>query len=100
MRGIDNVSKEFHDKGLRCFGVTTEGPEKDGEIKKTVESDRFSYPTLIHAGEVFGKGKPYPAPVTPTMYIIDRKGVIRVAHAAGITETVVRDDLQKLGFDK
>lgn len=100
MRGIDKVSKELHDKGLRCFGVTTEGPEKDARIRKTVESAGFSFPTLMHAGQVVGEGKPYPAPATPTMYVIDRKGVVRAVHAAGITQKVLRDDLKKLGFEK
>ena len=100
MRGIDTIYGDFHEKGLVCFGVTSEGPEKDAEIREIVKTYQFSFPTLLHAGDVMGDGKPYPMPAMPTVYIIDRKGAVSVARYGPITEKLLRDDLKKLGFEK
>jgi peroxiredoxin len=99
MRDIDKILREYGDKGLRCFGITKEKPARDAEVRKTMDGLGLSYPTLWHADEVIGATKPYPSDVTPSLFVIDRDGIVRTAQAGGITERFLRDELKKLGFE-
>jgi peroxiredoxin len=99
MRDIDDIAEEYRDQGLQCLGVTTQEAAKDALVLKTMDKLDLSYPTLWHAGEVFGEGKPYPTGAVPTMYIIDREGVVHGARTGSVSAQFLRDELKKLGFE-
>src|SRR3546814_2703083 len=72
-----------HAQGLEMFGVTSEGIEVRSWLKKL--SGVLSYPL---ANQVLPRYRPIGGAV-PSTFIIDRKGVLRVARAGAFSETAL-----------
>ena len=81
--------KKRHARGLEIFGVTSEGLEVRSWLKKV--AGLLSYPlanqTLPHYPILGG---------VPTTYVIDRKGVLRVAQSGAFTEDAFRRTIDPL----
>jgi len=82
--------QKHHAQGLEMFGVTSEGIEVRSWLKKL--SGVLSYPL---ANQVLPRYRPIGGAV-PSTFIIDRKGVLRVARAGAFSETAFRKTVDPL----
>lgn len=78
------------DRGLEMFGVTTEDSVPQFKLKKL--SDALSYPLAAKISGGYGAiGN-----AVPSTYIIDRRGILRVAKAGAFSEAEFRKAVDPL----
>jgi thiol-disulfide isomerase/thioredoxin len=91
MPAIEQVYKEYGKKGVIFIGIAIE----DTETKAKLFSDRFklSFPVGLDPGEIH---KSYPLYGVPTTVFVDKQGKINYLHMGGVTEALIRHELDKI----
>jgi len=89
MPALKEVSDKYHDKGVRYYAVDLrETPDK---IRAYLETEKLDI--AVPLDKDGGIAKKYKVTGIPTMFIIDKKGVVRDVHV-GFSPSL-KDDLEK-----
>jgi len=91
MPAIEQVYKEYSKKDVIFIGIAIE----DTETKARLFADRFgvSFPIGLDPGEIH---KSYPLYGVPTTVFVDKQGKINYLHMGGVTEALIRHELDKI----
>lgn len=82
--------QKHHAQGLEMFGVTSEGIEVRAWLKKVARV--LAYPL---ANQVLPRYRPIDGAV-PSTFVIDRKGILRVARRGAFSEAAFRKTIDPL----
>jgi peroxiredoxin len=82
--------QKHHAQGLEMFGVTSEGAEVRARLKKVARV--LAYPL---ANQILPHYRPIGGAV-PSTFVIDRKGILRVAKRGAISEAAFRKTIDPL----
>jgi peroxiredoxin len=69
------VAQDYASKGIRFLGINSNKGESPEEVAKHAREQKFGFPVLIDVGNVVADQ--YNAKVTPHVYVIDDKQVLR-----------------------
>jgi peroxiredoxin len=86
---IQKLSKVYKDKGIEFIGVSIDGSPMKEAISAFTKQEDFGFQALIdelNPDESFKVSDPYGVVGTPTVYIIDGKGVVRFAKVGRASE--------------
>jgi thiol-disulfide isomerase/thioredoxin len=88
---IEQVYKEYSKKGVVFVGIAI----SDTETKAREFVDRFklSFATGLDPGEIH---KSYPLYGVPSTLFVDKQGKINYLHMGGVTEALIRHEIDKL----
>lgn len=101
---IQRIQEEYGDKGLRVLGVNLDGAPMSEAVKYFVEEENMDFPVLMDEliGDTFKIADPYGVAGTPTTYVIDKSGTLRLAEVGKVTyeqlESVVMNLLSPEGL--
>jgi len=97
---IQELTEEYKDKGIEVVGVTLDGTPMQDAIKAFIDQEAFSFYVLIdelNPDESFKISDPYGVAGTPTLYFVDREGVVRFAKVGRASkeeiETIIKQAL-------
>ena len=88
---IEQVYKEYSKKGVVFVGIAISDTET--KAKEFVDRFKLSFPIGLDPGEIH---KSYPLYGVPTTVFIDKQGRINYLHMGGVTENLIRHELDKL----
>lgn len=88
---IEKVYQEYSKKGVVFLGVAIN--DTKSKARKFVEKYQLSFAIGIDIGEIH---KSYPVYGVPTTAFIDKQGRINYLHMGGVTEALLRHELDKL----
>ncbi len=88
---IERVYKEYSKKGVVFVGIAVNDTET--KARKFVEKFKLSFATGLDPGEIH---KSYPLYGVPTTLFIDRQGRINYLHMGGVTEDLIRHEIDKI----
>jgi thiol-disulfide isomerase/thioredoxin len=91
MPAIEKVYKEYSKKGVVFVGIAINDTET--KARKFVDKFKLSFATGIDPGEIH---KSYPLYGVPTTVFIDKQGKINYLHMGGVTESLIRHELDKI----
>jgi peroxiredoxin len=92
---IQKLSKAYREKGIEFVGVSIDGSPMKDAISAFVTQEDFGFLALIdelNPDESFKVSDPYGVAGTPTVYIIDGKGVVQFAKVGRASE----EELEKV----
>ncbi len=90
---INKLTEEFSEKGLVVVGVNLDGKEMANAIKKFKEQEGLSFIIAFDEleGDSFKVADPYGVMGTPTMFLVDKGGIIRYSRVGATDEKVLRE---------
>lgn len=91
MPAIEQVYKEYSKKGVIFIGIAIDDTET--KAKKFADRFKLSFPIGLDPGEIH---KSYPLYGVPTTVFIDKQGKINYLHMGGVTENLIRHELDKI----
>ena len=90
---LDQVAKELAPDGVRVFGINSEGlvPER---VAAVAARWGFAYPVLhdVTAETMLG----YDIKVLPTLFLVDRKGIVRRTHGGSPSAERIVQEVREL----
>jgi len=92
---IQKLSKTYKEKGIEFIGVSIDGSPMKDAISAFLKQEDYGFQALIdelNPDESFKVSDPYGVAGTPTVYIIDGKGVVRFAKVGRASE----EELEKV----
>lgn len=89
---MDKMYRDLGPKGANFVGINLDSQTNAG--RDFVKSHRISFPM---AAARAGVGETYQITGIPSIFIIDKSGMIRAKYAGEVDEATVRSDLAKLG---
>lgn len=83
---IQRLHEEYEDKGLRVLGINLDGAPMSEAITYFAKKENMNFPVLIDElkGDVFEIADPYGVAGTPTTYILDKAGDVRLAEVGKV----------------
>ncbi len=91
MPAIEKMYKEYSKKGVIFIGIAIEDTET--KAKLFVDKFKLSFPIGLDPGEIH---KSYPLYGVPTTVFVDKQGKINYLHMGGVTENLIRHELDKI----
>ena len=91
MPAIEQVYKEYSKKGVIFIGIAIDDTET--KAKKFIDRFKLSFPIGLDPGEIH---KSYPLYGVPTTLFVDKQGKINYLHMGGVTENLIRHELDKI----
>jgi thiol-disulfide isomerase/thioredoxin len=90
---LDQVAKELGPKGVRVLGINSEGL-KPQSLAAVAARWGFAYPVLhdVTAETMAG----YDIRVLPTLFLVDRKGIVRRTHGGSPTAERIMAEIREL----
>jgi len=88
---IEKLYKEYRKKDVIFIGIAVNDTET--KARQFVERFKLSFATGLDPGEI---QKSYPIYGVPTTMFIDRQGRINYMHMGGVTENLIRVELDKV----
>jgi peroxiredoxin len=90
---IQKIYDDLKDDGLEVLAISN---EREATVRRFIEKEGYSFPVLLDAGKSVTRA--YDVSALPTLFIIDREGVIR-SHLVGLRpEGVLRQALADAGL--
>ncbi len=95
---INEVAKDFRDKGLTVIGVDLDGREMKKAIDKFVVTEKIAFRIVFDelVGDSFVVADPYGVAGTPALFLIDRKGSISFSVVGAVTPQTLRKEIEKV----
>lgn len=91
MPHLDKVAKELEPEG---FVMLTVGYEEEKKLRSFMEKNKYSLPVLVdRKNEVM---KRYGIRAFPTLYLVDREGIVQEYLVGGLSEGALRTAIRKL----
>lgn len=90
--GIERLHEAYHDKGLVTLGISMDDGDWD-TVREFVKQYRIGYPVLKGNEDISTK---YMIRVIPTLYLIDRNGIIAKQYVGGGNEDVLEKAIRAL----
>ncbi len=88
---IEKVYKQYAKKGVVFIGIAINDTET--KAKGFVDRYKLSFATGLDPGEIH---KSYPLYGVPTTVFVDKQGKINYLHMGGVTEDLIRHELDKI----
>jgi len=92
---IDRLVKKYGEQGIEFVGVAIDGSPMKDSISALIKQEKYLFEVLIdelNPDESFKASDPYGVAGTPTLYIIDKKGIIRFSRVGRASE----EELEKI----
>jgi peroxiredoxin/outer membrane lipoprotein-sorting protein len=90
---IQKIYDDLKEEGLEVLAISN---EREATVRRFIEKEGYSFPVLLDAGKSVTRA--YDVSALPTLFIIDREGVIR-SHLVGLRpEGVLRQALADAGL--
>lgn len=90
---IQKIYDDLKDEGLEVLAISN---EREATIRRFIEKSGYSFPVLLDSGKAVTRA--YEVSALPTLFVIDREGVIR-SHLVGLRpEGVLRQALEEAGL--
>ena len=90
---LDQVAKDLAPDGVRVFGINSEGLTPD-RVRAVAEGWGFVYPVLHDATAETMLG--YDVRVLPTLFLVDRKGIVRRTYGGAPTAERIIAEVREL----
>jgi len=88
---IEQVHQEYSKKGVVFVGIAINDTED--KAREFVDEYKLSFATGLDPGEIH---KSYPLYGVPTTLFIDKQGKISYLHMGGVTEDLIRHEIDKI----
>lgn len=94
---INEMARQYGDKGLQVVGVNLDGVEMKKAIDKFVASEKIAFRIVFDEldGDAFRVADPYGVAGTPALFIVDKKGVIAFTTVGAVTPAALRAEIEK-----
>jgi len=90
---VQKIYDDLKDEGLEVLAISN---EREATIRRFIEKAGYSFPVLLDSGRAASRA--YQVSSLPTLFVIDREGVIR-SHLVGLRpEGVIRQALAEAGL--
>ena len=96
---LQKLSRKYKEKGIEFVGVSIDGSPMKDAISAFVKQEDYGFRALIdelNPDESFKVSDPYGVAGTPTVYIIDGKGVVRFAKVGRASEEELEEVIKQL----
>jgi peroxiredoxin len=96
---IQKLSKTYKEKGIDFIGVSIDGSPMKEAISAFTKQEDFGFQALIdelNPDESFKVSDPYGVAGTPTVYIVDGKGVVRFAKVGRASEEELEEVIKQI----
>jgi peroxiredoxin len=96
---IQKLSKAYKPKGIEFVGVAIDGSPMKDAIAAFLSQEDFGFEALLdelNPDESFKVSDPYGVAGTPTVYIIDSKGIVRFARVGRASEEELEEVIKKV----
>ena len=96
---IQKLTVAYREKGIEFVGVVIDGAPMKDALSAYVNQEKFSFLTLIdelNPDESFKVSDPYGVAGTPTLYIIDKEGVVRFGKIGRASELELEKIIKSL----
>jgi len=97
---IQELTEEYKDKGIQVVGVSLDGMPMKDAIKAFIDQEAYSFYVLLdelNPDESFKISDPYGVAGTPTLYFVDREGIVRFSKVGRASkeeiETIIKQAL-------
>jgi peroxiredoxin len=93
---INEMAKEYRDKGLHVIGVNLDGREMKKAIDKFVVSEKIAFRIVFDEleGDAFRVADPYGVAGTPALFVIDKKGNIAFSAVGAVTGAQLKKEVE------
>ncbi len=83
---INDITKEYRDRGLVVAGVNLDGKEMKKAISKFMEQEGISYIVAFDElqGDSFRVADPFGVAGTPSLFLIDKKGILAFSKVGAV----------------
>ena len=91
---VEKVYKDLNPKGVNIIGVSLD--DNSAKASDFVSSNHISFPIAVAGanGNLLGS---YGITVIPTVFVLDKGGVVKARYAGEVSESTIRNEFAKLG---
>jgi peroxiredoxin len=95
---INEMTKEFKDKGLTVVGVNLDGRDMKKAVDKFYVAEKLTFRIVFDelVGDAFAVADPYGVAGTPALFLIDKDGTITYSAVGAVTGDQLRKELAKV----
>lgn len=91
---LNEVARTLGPKGVRVYGINSEGGLRPERLRAVTKAWGFAYPVLadLTASTMLG----YNVSVLPTLFLVDRRGIVRKTHGGSPSAERLIAEIKKL----
>jgi len=95
---INQLTREYQGKRLQVVGVNLDGQEMRKAIDKFVVSEKIAFRVVFdeRADDSFRVADPYGVAGTPTLYLVDKRGVVAFSRVGAVTGGQLKAEIGKV----
>ncbi|HEY5997089.1 MAG TPA: TlpA disulfide reductase family protein [Candidatus Deferrimicrobiaceae bacterium] len=95
---INEMTKEFKDKGLTVVGVNLDGRDMKKAVDKFYVAEKLTFRIVFDEliGDAFAVADPYGVAGTPALFLVDKDGTITFSVVGAVTGDQLRKELAKV----
>lgn len=95
---INEMTKEFKDKGLTVVGVNLDGRDMKKAVDKFYVAEKLVFRIVFDelVGDAFAVADPYGVAGTPALFLIDKDGTITFSVVGAVTSDQLRKEIAKV----
>ena len=95
---INELTKEFKDKGLTVVGVNLDGRDMKKAVDKFYVAEKLTFNIVFDelVGDAFAVADPYGVAGTPAIFLVDKDSTITFSVVGAVTGDVLRKEIAKV----
>lgn len=95
---INEMTKEFKDKGLTVVGVNLDGRDMKKAVDKFYASEKLTFNIVFDelVGDAFAVADPYGVAGTPALFLVDKDSNITFSAVGAVTHDQLRKEIAKV----
>ena len=94
MPAIDELARQYADRGLEVWGISRDtGPRVGERVKAFANARDLSFPVVVDDGTA---GRAFKVSVIPHVVLIDEEGLVRHVHPGRVARGTLADEIEDL----
>lgn len=95
---VNQVSRDYRDRGLQVVGVNLDGGEMKKAIDKFAVNEKIAFRIVFDemAGDAYRVADPYGVAGTPALFLIDRRGIVAYGNVGAVTGEKLKTEIGKI----
>lgn len=94
---INEMAKEFGDKGVTVVGVNLDGRDMKKAVDKFYAAEKLQFRIVFDelVGDAFAVADPYGVAGTPALFLIDKSGTISFSVVGAVSHDQLKKEIEK-----